>query len=106
MSIAERISTGRAARICGLSAKTVRKLAADGTIPGAAVLGSVWRFDECRLRDWIRRREAEACRGRDAATISLSRTESGTPESKFAVVTSDEAYERALGLRPKRSHVR
>src|SRR5262249_39406418 len=57
---AERVGVGRAAAICGFTPKTMRKLAKDGKIPGAAFLGNNWRFDERRLRDWIRRQEG-AC---------------------------------------------
>jgi hypothetical protein len=96
---AERVSVGRAAAICGFTPKTMRKLAKDGKIPGAAFLGSNWRFDERRLRDWIRRQEA-ACLSEEQTT-SLSETGSGTPASRFAVVTCDEAYERLLGQRQR-----
>lgn len=96
--MAERIGTGRAAAICGFTTKTMRKLADDGKIPGAAFLGNNWRFDERRLRDWIRRQEA-ACQ--EMATISSSAAGSGTRGSRFAVVTSDEAYEQLLGPKQK-----
>jgi hypothetical protein len=95
----DRISTGKAAAICGYTAKTMRKLAEGGKVPGAAFLGNNWRFDERRLRDWIRRQEA-ACQGREATTSSRG-TVSGTPESRFEVATCDEAYERLLARKPR-----
>jgi hypothetical protein len=95
----ERVGIGRAAAICGFTAKTVRKLAKGGKIPGAALLGNNWRFDERRLRDWIRRQEM-ACLSMEETT-SLSATGSGTLASRFAGATCDEAYERLLGQKPK-----
>jgi excisionase family DNA binding protein len=95
----ERISTGRAAAICGYTAKTMRKLAEDGKIPGAAFLGNAWRFDEARLRGWIRRQEA-ACQRAGEGTTSSSAMAYGTPASRFADATCDEAYERLLGQKP------
>src|SRR6478609_7873340 len=99
MATRERISAGLAAAICGFTPKTMRKLARNGKIPGAALLGNCWRFDERRLRDWIRRQEA-VCLGTEEITSS-SATGFGTPASKFAVATCDEAYERLLGSRPR-----
>jgi hypothetical protein len=97
-AVAERVGVGRAAAICGFTPKTMRKLAKDGKIPGAAFLGNNWRFDERRLRDWIRRQEA-ACLSVEQTTSS-SVAGFGMPESRFAGATCDEAYERLLG--PKR----
>ena len=97
--VTERVSVGRAAAICGFTPKTMRKLAKDGKIPGAAFLGNNWRFDERRLRDWIRKGEA-ACLNAEETT-SLSGTGSGTRASRFAVGMCDEAYERLLGSKPK-----
>jgi hypothetical protein len=95
----ERVGVGRAAAICGFTPKTMRKLAKDGKIPGAAFLGNNWRFDERRLRDWIRRQEA-ACLNVEETT-SLNATGFGTRASRFAVATCDEAYERLLGQKPR-----
>jgi excisionase family DNA binding protein len=94
----ERVGVGRAAAICGFTPKTMRKLAKNGKIPGAAFLGNNWRFDEQRLRDWIRRQEAACLRAEE--TTSLSVMGSGMPASRFAGATCDEAYEHLLG--PKR----
>lgn len=59
----ERIPPGRAAQICGVSRKTLLRLAEAGKIPGAAPLedGRLWRFDEAALRRWLRQREGSAC---------------------------------------------
>ena len=98
-SLSERIGAGRAAAICGFTPKTMRKLAKGGKIPGAALLGNNWRFDERRLRDWIRRREM-ACLSVEETTSS-SETGFGMPGSRFAGATCDEAYERLLGRKQK-----
>jgi predicted DNA-binding transcriptional regulator AlpA len=97
--VAERISTGEAARICGVTRKTLLRLARSGKVPGAAELDDgLWRFDEARLRDWIRRREAACQRG--VAETSIRGAKFGGRESKFPAVTSVEAYRRLLGLKP------
>src|SRR5215216_3082964 len=88
----ERVSTGRAAEICGFTPKTMRKLAKNGRVPGAALLGNSWRFDEHRLRDWIRRQEAAVCQ----QITSSDGTGFGTPASRFEAAMCDEAYERLL----------
>jgi hypothetical protein len=97
--MSERIGAKQAAAICGYTPKTMRKLAKDGIIPGAAVIGNCWRFDERRLRDWIRRQEAASCR--QGETTSSNAVASGMPASRFADATCDEAYERLLGSKPK-----
>jgi predicted DNA-binding transcriptional regulator AlpA len=92
----ERISTGKAAQICGVSSKTLLKLARDGKVPGAAELeeGRLWRFDEVRLRDWIRRREA-LCQV-ERATTSIRGAGPGTPGCRSVGETFDAAYEQLL----------
>jgi len=96
----ERISSGQAAVLCGYTAKTMRRLAEEGTIPGAAWLGNRWRFDQKKLLGWIRRQEVEPCQSKGPKTLSNG-TVFGTPASKFTVVTCDAAYEQALGSKPK-----
>jgi hypothetical protein len=71
MVATERVGVGRAAAICGFTPKTMRKLARDGKVPGAAFLGNNWRFDEQQLRNWIRRQEA-ACQKAAPGRISPS----------------------------------
>ncbi len=98
---AERVSTGEAARICGLSSKTLLRLARDGKVPGAAELDKdLWRFDVARLRDWIREREEICAHPAPRRKISTNVAAFGGPESKFPGVTSAEAYRRLLGLKP------
>jgi predicted DNA-binding transcriptional regulator AlpA len=93
----ERVSTGRAAQICGLSSKTLLRLARDGKVPGAAELDDgLWRFDVARLRDWLRRQEAQCQRGTEAR-ISTKGTVLGTPECRSVGTTYDVAYEQLLG---------
>ena len=90
----ERVRARAASLICGLPVRTVQHLAAQGVIPGAAKLGGQWTFDEVTLRAWIRRREAERCR------TYISEARHGGVVSRLPDVTIDEAYERAIGLRP------
>jgi hypothetical protein len=97
----ERISTGPAARIVGVTNKTLLRLARHGKVPGAVELDKgLWRFDERRLRNWVRRREAE-CQRNEARKISFNATGYGTPEFRLADATSNEAYERLFSRKPK-----
>lgn len=92
---------GAAAGICGLSTKTLAKLARDGKIPGAAeLLPGLWRFDEYELRAWIRRGQAR-CQER-ASDTSTRGDASMRFGSRSTAKTLREAYEQAL--KPKRSN--
>jgi hypothetical protein len=96
----ERISTGPAARIVGVSNKTLLRLARRGKVPGAFELvegEGPWRFDERRLRDWVRRREAKPLQ---EGTISTRRTAHDRPVLR-SEANIDVAYERLF--EPKRS---
>lgn len=97
--MAERIPPGKAAAICGLSRKTLVKLAQKGKIPGAAELDEgLWRFDEAALRGWLRRREA-ACRETGEQTSTRGGKRGGLG-SRFNGGKLDEAYEQALRWKP------
>ena len=96
----ERISTGKAARICGVTNKTLLRLAREGKVPGAAELDEgLWRFDEIRLRDWIRGKEELCEHPAPRRKISTRGATSGGRESRLPGVTSVEAYKRLLGLK-------
>lgn len=96
----ERIPPGRAAAICGLSRKTLVKLARDGKIPGAAELDEgLWRFDEAALRGWLRRREA-LCQEKGGRTSTKGERPGGLG-SRSSGGKLDAAYEQALGWKPE-----
>lgn len=97
----ERIQAPAAAAITGLSLWNIQRLAIRGEIPGAAKLGSRWTFNEAKLRRWITHREAEACRRIDTSAVAR-----GTGDFGYTGMSLDEAYERALGLDPKRKRTR
>lgn len=89
----ERIPPGRAAKICGISRKTLCSLAKAGKIPGAVeIVPRLWRFDEAMLRRWLRHKEGEACR-----TISTAAALSGGSVVRLEVGKYDAAYEQLLG---------
>ncbi len=92
----ERIRPRQVARITGLMLRQVQNLGAQGKIPGAAKLDTRWTFDRIELRHWIAEKEREA---RARPTISPGVTAPGTGASKWGFGTSDEAYERAIGLK-------
>ena len=100
---AERISTGAAARILGVSNKTLLRLARAGDVPGAVQFHErLWRFDEYLLRNWVKTREAECQKNAGAEKISINVAASGTPEFKSVGSSLDAAYER-LFSRKRRS---
>jgi predicted DNA-binding transcriptional regulator AlpA len=100
----ERISPGKAADICGISRDTLIKLAKRGIVPGAVELvPRLWRFDERRLRHWIRLKEAE-CQsnpgiGNTSRNFSIDVTGSIGSALSSADASLEERYERALSLR-------
>lgn len=51
MTQAERIQTSAAARMLGVTTRTVQSLAARGELPGTARVGKVWTFDRRKLAD-------------------------------------------------------
>ena len=51
---------GAVARL-GLEARTVRRLAAAGGIPGAAKIGDAWTFDIAKLDAFVSEKERETC---------------------------------------------
>lgn len=72
-------------------------MAAQGKIPGAAKLGSLWTFDVAKLRQWISDKEEEASRiveTRRQADFDVRRAWS--ENARY-----EEAYERLLGPDPK-----
>ena len=92
---AERVLVAQACRITGLSRRNIQDMAARGDIPGAAKLGGRWTFDAATLRQWIKSREV----GRWEET-STSGGRSGGVGLGLPGSSIDEAYERALRLRP------
>jgi hypothetical protein len=55
-----RIQSAAAARILGVSRRSVQGLALRGELPGAARIGGVWTFDAERLTAFVRQRERDA----------------------------------------------
>jgi excisionase family DNA binding protein len=92
---AERIQTPELAQMMGVSVRLVQLMAAAGDIPSAAQFGSRWTFDRLAVRRWIKQREAARCR-----KISISGAVSGGVASRPPEPNIDEAYARAIGLKP------
>lgn len=92
---AERVLIAQACRMTGLSRRNVQDMAARGDIPGAAKLGGRWTFDAATLRRWIKSREI-----RRWEETSTSGDRSGGAGFVLPGSNIDEAYERALRLRP------
>jgi hypothetical protein len=97
---AEPITTARAASIVGVCTKTMRSYALRNLVPGAHQLPTgTWRFDESRLRRWVRERETTGCQATTNRTAATSSSAAGStmPDARLEAATYDEAYERLLG---------
>jgi hypothetical protein len=55
-----RIQSAAAARVLGVSQRSVQGLALRGELPGAALIGRVWTFDAGRLAAFVTQRERDA----------------------------------------------
>ena len=55
-----RIQSGAAARILGVSQRSIQGLALRGEIPGAARIGGIWTFDPGKLVAFVAQRERDA----------------------------------------------
>ena len=55
----ERVGRQEAALILGVPERTVTLLARRGEIPGAAIIGRCWTFNEDRIRAWVLEKERE-----------------------------------------------
>jgi hypothetical protein len=92
----ERIPPGKAADICGISRDTLIRLAKRGMVPGATRLTErLWRFDERRLRKWVREGEKTECQ----QPVFTRGTARGGAALELGSENIDEAYERALNSR-------
>jgi len=91
----ERIKSTKVASILGVTAQTVREMAARGELPSAAKVGRHWTFNEKSIRKWLKARKSahlDAAKRLEAWLIRPPRFEA----------LSLEAYELALGRKPSR----
>lgn len=94
----KRIRAAEACEATGLTLRGLQVMAARGEIPGAAKMGRIWTFDSVKLGEWIQEKErATAQRAMNAASFGLA--EAAQRRAELASLTSNEAYERAIGLK-------
>ena len=105
----ERIRCDAAARILGVTVRSVQALAQRGEIPAAKV-GGVYTFDEHKLRAWLTRKEVEQCSESEVETCRKGATGAadGSGSARRSTVGSTEkAYEQMMSQlrrgRPKSS---
>jgi hypothetical protein len=87
-----RVRAVEAARMLGLTVRGVQAMAAQGRLPGAAKIGSLWTFDPGKLRRFVAAKEDE-CRMNqiytdEGASIGFERQSSAS--------SIERAYERAI----------
>lgn len=90
-----RIQSAAAARILGVSRRSVQGLALRGELPGAARIGGVWTFDAERLTAFVTQRE------RDAERPSFPGS-TPTPSRLPTRAQTNSAYERLMAGRYSR----
>jgi Helix-turn-helix domain len=91
-----RIQSAAAARILGVSQRSVQGLALRGELPGAARIGGVWTFDAERLATFVEQREC------DAERRWIPDPASSPPRPPTRAQTN-AAYERVMAGRYSRS---
>ena len=91
----ERIKSTKVASILGLTAQTVREMAARGELPSSAKLGRHWTFNEKSIRKWLKGRES-------AHLAAAKRLEAWFNQPPRFEALSLEVYELALGRKPSR----
>jgi hypothetical protein len=96
MSAPHRIQSAAAARILGVSQRSVQELALRGELPGAARIGGVWTFDSERLAAFVSQRERDA----EACNIDVPRT--ARPPSRPTQARVNAAYQQLMASRYSR----
>jgi excisionase family DNA binding protein len=91
---AEAIQTKAAAGILGISTRTLQMMAARGEIPGAALIGRRWTFNEEALRRWRRSKEVPCPK------ISTVAETHGGGGPHLTAANTVKAYEQILRLKP------
>jgi excisionase family DNA binding protein len=94
--MSERIQTGRAKEILGISLRSVQNLAAKGELPSAAKCGRSWTFNEADLRRYVA--EQEEANRQQAATRARLCLRPKQPIAKPPSYSSLSAYASALGI--------
>lgn len=91
-----RVQAREVAGILGVTRRTVLNLANKGALPSAAKIGSVWTFDEARIRQYLDDQEAIAAAGKWQRGTSTSAAKSGGCEPPCGAVRSEKAFERGI----------
>jgi hypothetical protein len=93
---AERVTIERAGAILGLAIRTVQRMSQRGELPGAALIGRRWTYNEDKLRAYVRNKEREIWQAqRHRQDVTGVRTFSGAaPRSKAA--KSDGPFVQAI----------
>jgi hypothetical protein len=60
---AERVNVERAGQILGLATRTVQRMSQRGELPGAALMGRRWTYNEDKLHGYVRNKEREIWHG-------------------------------------------
>jgi hypothetical protein len=93
----DRVDKYEAAAILHCDPRTVVDMARAGRLPSAAKLTREWSFDTAALREYVRRKEIDACQLAQrlpADAIGVGRH--SMPVSRLATKTSDGLFKRTI----------
>ncbi len=101
-----RIQSATAARILGVSQRSVQGLALRGELPGAARIGGVWTFDAERLATFVKQRELRRRAAFDfrPASVPAAASDSSADERRVsaahggAIQPQRRSLTRAIGF--------
>jgi hypothetical protein len=94
---ADRITIERAGDILGLATRTVQKMSQRGQLPGAALMGRRWTYDEDKLHGYVRNQERAVWLGRSKHRQGvIGKTVSSTVASRSTAKPTDDLYSRVI----------
>jgi hypothetical protein len=94
---ADRITIERAGGILGLAIRTVQKMSQRGQLPGAALMGRRWTYDEDKLHGYVRNQERAVWQGRSKHRQGVTgKTVSFTVASRSTAKPTDDHYSRVI----------
>ena len=96
----DRIRIERAGQILGLSIRTVQKMSQCGELPGAALMGRRWTYNEDKLHGYVRNKERETCqqsqRQKRHQPDAIRRTAFSTTGLRSTANDSEDRYSQAI----------
>jgi hypothetical protein len=96
---ADRITIERAGDILGLATRTVQKMSQRGQLPGAALIGRRWTYNEDKLHVYVRNQERATWQGRSKPSPrpgAIGKTTFSIGASKSTAEKSEDRYTQVI----------